>query len=146
MLLSPDVIEFLRQAKVARLATADLKSTPHIVPVVYLIDRRRFLIPIDAKLKTKAPEKLRRVRNIQKNPKVCLLVDNYDDDWSKLRFVMVEGNAEMASFKKREFEALKERFLAKYPQYKRVDLYNLFIAITPRKVISWANSSSGKLG
>ncbi len=50
-------------------------------------------IPLERKRKTQPVEKLKRVRNIQHNPNVALLIDEYDDDWSKLVFVMIQGKA-----------------------------------------------------
>jgi PPOX class probable F420-dependent enzyme len=80
-------------ARVARLATIDFEEAkPHIVPVVFVFDGNAYYVPIDKKPKRNTdPERLRRVRNIQQNPNVALLIDEYNEDWSKLFFVMIQG-------------------------------------------------------
>jgi PPOX class probable F420-dependent enzyme len=85
----------VNNARVARLATIDFEEIkPHIVPVVFVFDGNSYYIPIDKKSKKhNDPERLRRVRNIQENPNVALLIDEYDEDWSKLFFVMIQGTA-----------------------------------------------------
>ena len=91
MNISPALEEFIERARVARLATVDSEFKPHIVPVVFVFDGNHFFIPVDKKRKTAKPEKLKRIRNIQYNPNVALLIDQYDEDWTKLAFVMIEG-------------------------------------------------------
>ncbi len=87
------VLSLVNDARVARLATIDFEEAkPHIVPVVFVFDGNSYYIPIDKKPKRdNDPERLRRVRNIQENPNVALLIDEYDEDWSKLFFVMIQG-------------------------------------------------------
>ena len=84
-------------ARVARLATIDFEEAkPHIVPVVFVFDGNSYYIPIDKKPKRdNDPERLRRVRNIQENPNVALLIDEYSEDWSKLFFVMIQGKGSL---------------------------------------------------
>jgi PPOX class probable F420-dependent enzyme len=84
-------------ARVARLATIDFEEVkPHIVPVVFVFDGNSYYIPIDKKPKrVDDPEQLRRVRNIQKNPNVALLIDEYKEDWSKLFFIMIQGKGSL---------------------------------------------------
>lgn len=84
-------------ARVARLSTIDFEEQkPHIVPVVFVFDGDYYYVPIDEKPKRgKDPELLRRVRNIQKNPNVAILIDEYNEDWSKLSFVMIQGKGHL---------------------------------------------------
>lgn len=84
-------------ARVARLATIDFEEAkPHIVPVVFVFDGNSYYIPIDKKPKRdNDPERLRRVKNIQVNPNVALLIDEYHEDWSKLFFVMIQGKGSL---------------------------------------------------
>src|ERR687892_968936 len=81
------------RARVARLATADSKAIPHIVPVVFAFDGEKYYIPVDEKTKTAKPDKLRRIKNIEINPAVALLIDEYSEDWKKLLFIMIQGKA-----------------------------------------------------
>jgi PPOX class probable F420-dependent enzyme len=92
------------KARIARLATVDSKSKPHLVPVVFAFDGEQYYIPIDKKTKQESskPEKLKRVKNIQTNPNIALLIDEYNEDWTKLYFVMIQGRASLISNEKGE--------------------------------------------
>lgn len=128
------------RARVARLATADDNGQPHLVPVVFVFDREYFFIPLDEKSKTVKPENLRRTRNIQKNPNVALLIDEYSQDWRKLFFVMILGRASIIGKEQVELLARAHKLLyAKYPQYRKVGIGESCVMIEPRKVISWKN-------
>ena len=96
-------------ARVARLATIDFEEAkPHIVPVVFVFDGNAYYIPIDKKPKRNTdPERLRRVRNIQQNPNVALLIDEYNEDWSKLFFVMIQGKGTLIGTST-EFDEVKK--------------------------------------
>jgi PPOX class probable F420-dependent enzyme len=76
-------------ARVARLATADADGAPHIVPVVFAVDGDRVYSVVDAKPKRTLA--LRRLRNVAENPRVALLVDQYQESWSALWWVRAEG-------------------------------------------------------
>jgi PPOX class probable F420-dependent enzyme len=94
---SNSIQSLINDARVARLATIDYEDVkPHIVPVVFVFDGNSYYIPIDKKPKrTTDPGRLRRIRNIQKNPNVALLIDEYNEDWSKLFFVMIQGKGSL---------------------------------------------------
>jgi len=128
------------KARVARLATADDKGQPYLVPVVFVFDQESFFIPLDEKSKKVRPEKLRRVRNIQKNPNIALLIDEYSGDWRKLFFVMILGKASIIGKGQVELLSRAHKLLyAKYPQYRRVGIGELCIMIKPQKITSWRN-------
>lgn len=136
----------IERAKVARLATVNAKLMPHAVPVVFVFDGKRFFIPIDEKKKRARPEELVRVKNIRSNPNVCLLIDEYyDDDWSKLCFLMIQGKASLESREHNDDASLQwayENLGRKYSQYQNsVGMGNICIVITPEKIASWSNSS-----
>jgi PPOX class probable F420-dependent enzyme len=78
-------------ARVARLATVSADGVPHLVPVVFAVVDDRVLVAIDQK--PKRSRALRRLANITDNPAVCLLADAYDEDWSELWWVRVDGTA-----------------------------------------------------
>jgi PPOX class probable F420-dependent enzyme len=131
--------EFIERARVARLATIDSEFKPHLVPVVFVFDDNHFFIPIDEKRKTAKPEKLKRVRNIQHNPNVALLIDHYDEDWTKLAFVMIQGEASVASKKEENIQVRQayKKLMTKYVQYQKVGVGEMCIIIKPKKVASW---------
>lgn len=102
-------------ARVARLATADGEGRPHLVPVTFAVRDDTIVIAVDNKPKT--TQRLKRLRNIQANPAVSLLVDHYDDDWTALWWVRVDGTAEVLDVPADRAEPV--RWLAeKYPQYR----------------------------
>ncbi|MEV4617486.1 TIGR03668 family PPOX class F420-dependent oxidoreductase [Asanoa sp. NPDC049573] len=76
-------------ARVARLATADAAGQPHLVPVTFAVAGDVVYTAVDAK--PKRTTALRRLANIAANPRVSLLVDHYDDDWSRLWWVRADG-------------------------------------------------------
>ncbi len=101
------------EARVASLATADADGVPHLVPVTFALDGDDVVSAVDSKPKTTTA--LRRLCNIAVNPRVSLLVDHYDEDWSRLWWVRVDGNATSKNTDDRAVAALA----AKYPHYVR---------------------------
>ncbi len=79
----------INKARVARLATVDSVCKPHLIPVVFVFDNGCYFIPIDEKPKRQKPDRLKRVKNIQQNPNVTILIDEYNEDWRKLYFIMI---------------------------------------------------------
>jgi PPOX class probable F420-dependent enzyme len=136
------VEEFIERARVARLATIDPEFKPHLVPVVFVFDGNHFFIPLDEKRKTAKPEKLKRIRNIQDNPNVALLIDEYSEDWTKLAFVMIQGKASVATKEEGNIQVRQayKKLMTKYIQYQKVGIGEMCIIITPKKVASWSNS------
>jgi PPOX class probable F420-dependent enzyme len=131
-------IAFVHAQRVARLATADAEGHPHIVPVCYAFDGIRFYIPLDEKPKKVDESKLRRVRNIEARHEASLLIDQYDDDWSRLGFILAHGHAGLLqpedSLHTRALVLLRER----YVQYRTMVLEkHSVIIITPDSVTSW---------
>jgi PPOX class probable F420-dependent enzyme len=136
------VEEFIERARVARLATIDAEFKPHLVPVVFVFDGNSFFIPIDEKRKTAKPEKLKRIRNIQNNPNVALLIDDYSEDWTKLTFLMIQGMASIAIKTEGNIQVREayKKLMTKYLQYQKVGLGEMCIIIAPEKLASWSNS------
>jgi PPOX class probable F420-dependent enzyme len=142
--IPPAAEEFIERARVARLATVDSESKPHVVPVVFVFYGNYFFIPIDEKRKkTAKPEKLKRIKNIQDNPNVALLIDEYSEDWTKLAFVMIQGRATIITTKTQGNIPLQEPYKKlniKYSQYQKIGLSEICITIKPEKVTLWRNS------
>jgi len=132
------------RATVARLATVDSEYKPHVVPVVFVFDNDHYFIPIDEKTKRSRPENLKRVKNIQQNPNVALLIDEYNEDWRQLYFIMIQGKASLVGRKeleqnKRLLEKAHKLLSAKYLQYQEIGIGEYVIMIVPQKVITWKN-------
>ena len=143
LIIPPDIEEFIQRVRVARLATTDSDFKPHLVPVVFVFDGNHFFIPVDEKRKKAKPEKLRRIKNIQGNSNVALLIDEYNEDWTRLAFVMIQGIASIEKSRPQaDIQAQKALKLLtiKYTQYQRVGTGEILIRIKPEKVVSWRSS------
>lgn len=139
----PWALALLRDARVGRLATADAEGRPLVVPVCYVFDGARCYSAVDAK--PKQTRNLRRLRNIAANPQVSLVVDVWDEDWSRLAWVIVEGHAQVLTAGD-DFARAIDLLVAKYPQYEVLPLerqHGALIALTPKRVLSWRGSGPG---
>jgi PPOX class probable F420-dependent enzyme len=130
----------LREARVARLATLDARSRPHIVPVCFAYDGKLFYTAVDQKPKRVPRERLARLQNIRAVPRVALLIDQYDDDWTQLWYILIRGKAKLIpkSAEKERARAIR-KLRAKYPQYARGMLPDdaPVIRITPERTSYW---------
>ena len=96
-LISDSIRAKLETARVARLATLDAERSHTLVPICFVCDGSVFYSAIDHKPKRVAPSQLARLKNIKETPQVALLVDQYDEDWTRLWYVLVRGEAELVS-------------------------------------------------
>ena len=136
--LDQKTMTLIKRAKVARLATVDQKSHPYVVPVVFVFHENSFFIPLDEKVKTVNARKLKRVKNIEKNPNVTLLIDEYQNDWKKLFFLMIHGKATVTDGKNSKImDKVHKLLISKYPQYKKIGVGNSCIKINTTKVTFW---------
>jgi|ERR1041385_5199425 PPOX class probable F420-dependent enzyme len=130
-------LDFLSRARVGRLATADAAGQPHVIPIVFATDGERIYTAIDKKPKRRAASQLKRVRNLLENPKIAFVVDHYEEDWTKLRWVFVKGTGTLLE----SGEAYRTgiRLLeGKYPQYRQMPLTDRpLILIMPLEITSW---------
>ena len=139
-LISSGIRAKLETVRVARLATLDAKGGPHLIPICFACNGTVFYSAIDRKLKRVAPNRLARLKNIKKTPQVALLVDHYDEDWARLWYVLVRGEAELVSGpveRKRALQLLR----AKYPQYGPDMLKDdaPVLRISPQRVTAWGD-------
>ena len=134
---TPEQARFLTSRRVGRLATATADGRPHVVPVCYAFDGTLLYTPIDEKPKRVGVGELRRIRNLRENPRVSLVVDDYDEDWSKLGFVIVQGRAEIVERGDERSEALA-LLREKYPQYCGMALEERpLLVVEPESVAAW---------
>jgi PPOX class probable F420-dependent enzyme len=116
--LDPASRALLESARVAHLATADQYARPHAVPIVFVIREDRLFFPLDRKPKREDDwHMLRRVRNIETNGRVAIVVDRYDEDWAKLAWVLLEGVATIVETGE-ERDAAAALLTDKYAQYR----------------------------
>jgi PPOX class probable F420-dependent enzyme len=119
-------------APVARLATASASGEPHIVPIVFAVDGDTIYSAVDGK--PKRSRSLKRLANIEANPRVSLLVDSYSADWSQLWWVRADGICSVLDSSVPAVLALR----AKYPQYQDVSLDGPFLRIAVTRWADWA--------
>ena len=129
-----DPKQLFASAPVARLATVSADHRPHVVPVVFAAAGDLIYTAVDGKPKSGKP--LRRLADIAECPEVSLVVDHYEDDWSRLWWVRAEGTARIHDDGP-EVDVAFRLLRAKYPQYQTVSLDGPVIAVTVRRWSSW---------
>jgi PPOX class probable F420-dependent enzyme len=136
--MTPSDRLFLETARVGHLATVDPGGRPHVVPVCYALLDGALYTPIDEKPKRDDAGDLRRVRNIAANPAVCLTVDRYDEDWSRLAWLQVRGRASLVEAPAERTRALAA-LRARYPQYRAMALESRpLLRIDPTRLVAWS--------
>jgi PPOX class probable F420-dependent enzyme len=121
----------IADAPVARLATVDPAGRPHVVPICFAIEGEMLYTAIDEK--PKRSRQLQRLRNIEANPRVEVLIDHYDDDWSQLWWVRLRATARVVEAAPHALELLA----AKYPQYRERPAAGPVIELTIEERIEW---------
>ena len=141
-MLSPQQARFLAARRVGHLATADTRATPHLVPVCFVVGEETLYITIDQKPKGDV-RALKRLRNIAENPVAAFVADRYDEDWTRLGWVMLRGPAEILA-SGAEHDHAQALLRSRYPQYRAMQLGGLpVIAIRIARVTSWGDLSDG---
>ena len=120
-------------APVARLATVDPEGRPHVVPICFVLDGDTLYTAVDDK--PKRTRALQRLRNIEANPRVEVLVDHYDEDWTRLWWVRLRGTARVVE----DARAL-ELLAAKYPHYAERPPAGPVIAVALEERTEWRAS------
>jgi PPOX class probable F420-dependent enzyme len=132
---------FLEASRVGHLATADAGAAPHVVPVCFACTDSTLYITIDAKPKGNVAG-LKRLRNILANPVAAFVADHYDEDWSRLGWVMLRGGAEILE-SGAEHDRAQTLLRARYPQYRTMRIEALpVIALRVARVVTWGNLSA----
>jgi len=142
-MLSQGERRFLAHQRVAHLATADRRAVPHVVPVCFAISEHTLYVTIDEKPKRRPGTALKRLLNIAENPAVAVVVDRYDEDWARLGWVMLRGNAEILN-EGTEHRAAQVRLRSRYPQLGAMQIAKYpVIAVRIERATSWGNLSVG---
>ena len=142
-MLSDGERRFLARQRIAHLATADRHAIPHVVPVCFAILGDTLYVTIDEKPKRRPVTALKRLRNIAENPAVTVIVDRYDEDWTRLGWVMLRGHAEILreGEEHRDAQALLR---SRYPQLGAMQIAEYpVIAVRIERTTSWGNLSVG---
>jgi PPOX class probable F420-dependent enzyme len=122
-------------ARVARLATVGRDGAPHLVPVCFVLAGDTLYSAVDRKPKRTA--RLRRLENVRAQPRASVLVDGWDEDWTRLWWVRLDGEGRVL-----EDGAERERALAllgeKYAQYRDAPPGGPVLALDVRAWRSWS--------
>ena len=138
-MLTEPVRRFLNAARIGHLATADANGAPHVVPVCYAIEGAALYITIDEKPKRVSAKPLKRLANILQNPNIAVCVDRYDEDWTRLAWVMLRGPAEILA-DGAEHDRAQALLRERYPQYRAMRIEALpVIALRVRQVTLWGD-------
>lgn len=130
----------LAEGRVGRLATIDAEGRPHLVPLCYVLDGERLYSAVDEK--PKRSKRLKRLQNIRGRPEVALLVDHYEEDWSRLWWVRVRGQGRVLERGPERARAL-ELLAAKYEQYRAEPPSGAVIAVDVEDVRGWSAAGPG---
>jgi PPOX class probable F420-dependent enzyme len=126
---------------VARLAVGSGDEPPHLLPVVFVAEAGTVYSPVDGKRKDGRP--LARVRAVAREGRATLLLDQYHDDWSRLWWVRLDGEARVERANVALLDHVGERLREKYPQYREVAPYAgppTLLALQWRRVRAWSQS------
>ena len=123
--------EMFASVRVARLATVREDGSPHLVPIVFAVAGDVIYSAVDAK--PKRTRSLRRLANIAAEPRVSVLADHYEDDWSRLWWVRADGLARAFDASPAALAALT----ARYPQYRDTPPPGPFLEITVDRWSAW---------
>jgi PPOX class probable F420-dependent enzyme len=129
-----EVRRLFAEARVARLATTS-KAGPHVVPICFALENETIYWAVDEK--PKRTRALRRLTNIEAEPRVSVLVDRYDEDWSRLWWARADGDAHVLE-DERDREAALRLLTAKYEQYAAEFPRGPAVAIEVRRWSGWS--------
>lgn len=126
--------ELIEQSRVARLATVTPGLQPHVVPVAFALVDGVVYTAVDQK--PKRTMELVRIRNVVAHPDVSVLADHYDDDWSKLWWVRLDGVARILR-QGDEHDSALGALAAKYEQYRDTPPEGPVIAVDVTRWRGW---------
>lgn len=132
--------DLLESVRVARLATVDAAGQPHIVPITFALEGDVIVSAVDHKPKRTA--RLRRLANVAANPRVSVLADHYEDDWSKLWWVRADGSARILEPGAPEHAGAVARLAERYEQYRERSPEGPAISIAVSRWTGWRATTS----
>lgn len=132
------IASLLHSTRSATLGTVDERGRPHLVPIVFAYHDDRLYTAVDQK--PKSTYRLKRLRNIEANSRVSVLVDHYDDDWTRLWWVRIDGTAQVIGAGPR-FEKGIALLTAKYEPYAAQPPPGPVIELRIKTIRSWSARS-----
>jgi PPOX class probable F420-dependent enzyme len=113
-------------------------GAPHLVPIVFAVDGDTVWTAVDAK--PKRTRELRRLDNVRANPRVAVLVDHYEDDWSALWWARADGSARVLESAPGAVELLAARYAA----YRAEPPAGPFLEIRVARWSGWQAAPGGR--
>jgi PPOX class probable F420-dependent enzyme len=123
----------LERERVARLAYRDGDGLPRVLPVTFALAEGAVWSAIDEKPKREAEPA--RVRWLRRRPEAALLVDRYDDDWSRLAWVQLLGRVRIVTAE--EGDAALDALAARYAPYRRRRPPGPLLRFAPERALHW---------
>ena len=124
--------EFIRWARVCRVATVSLEGIPHLVPVCHVLAGQKIYFG--------SGDDGTKIRNLKANPRMTVTVDEYSDHWDGLKGAMVQGHARLIE-RGPEFTRIRDLLYEKYPQYPKEAALatsdSVIVEVTPTRVFTW---------
>ena len=134
---SSEAKQRLAGANVARLATVSDAGQPHVVPMVFALEGDTLYFAVD--WKPKQTTNLKRLKNIAANPAVSVLVDHYEEDWTRLWWVRADGTARVITDEAEARDAI-DLLAKKYAQYQQQRPAGPVVAIRIDRVNGWSGA------
>jgi len=129
---------FIEQQRTGHLATLDHDGNPHVIPICFALRGEHLYFVVDDKPK-RARKGLKRLRNIEGDPRVAVVIDRYDENWSRLAYVQLRGSA-LIVHDPSEYSQVLDELKQRYPQYRAMSFSmttHPMVRITPLHVHSW---------
>jgi PPOX class probable F420-dependent enzyme len=127
------------------LATLDGTGRPALVPIVFAWHEGALWSPVDGK--PKRGPRLARLAHVERDPRVCVLLDGYDADWSRLWWVRLEGEASVVRWRAPDDDPrlgpVADALCAKYPAYGSTPLFlgePTLLRVVPSRILGWCAS------
>jgi PPOX class probable F420-dependent enzyme len=131
--------ERVREARLGRLATLGPQGRPHLVPICFALDGDTLYSAVDEKPKRSL--RLQRLENIRRRPEVAVIVDHYEEDWTRLWWVRLDGRAEVLEEGAERAHGLA-LLAAKYGQYRAEPPTGAVIAVYIDRWRGWASAGT----
>ena len=122
-------------APVGRLATVRRDGRPHVVPICFVVTNDVVYSAVDNK--PKRHRHLQRISNVAATGAASLLIDEYDDDWSRLWWVRLDGRARLVD-NTVEAERAIRLLCNKYPQYRDQPPSGPVLAVDVERWVGWS--------
>jgi PPOX class probable F420-dependent enzyme len=131
----------LESERVGRLAYRDEHDLPRVLPVTYAVAGGAVWSAIDDK--PKRPGEPARVRYLRRRPEAALLVDRYDDDWSRLAWVQLLGRVDVVAFE--DGDEGMAALAARYAPYREHRPPGPLLRLTVERALYWRSTGSPRV-